>query len=229
MDRVTSLKFGDIGLIKTIVFSFSLLLSSISSAALINGDFSSGFTGWSGEVATYNLDTFTDSGIFPATSPLDTNYPSNYFLTGAGGAKISTSTAVVGGDAVDTYFVSLYQDFTVDSVAAGSTLTLSLGVTSDLSDSFDGAVQLIDLSGSLSDVDLTAGGSFDVTNWAGVSTAQLAFFVSDEDYSLDIGVFDMLTVSNILFTETQGPGSTVPVPSSILLLGLGMLALRKKF
>lgn len=208
-----------------VLFAVSASFGSGASAGLMNADFSAGFTGWSGELCTFNATTLADSCYDDATMmpipplPVDpSSYSDNYILPGAGSAKISTSSA---GD-VDTYFVSLFQDFTVDAIAPGSTLDLSLSVLTMLTTPSNGAVQLIDNGGVLPTIDLTAGGIYDITSWVGAS-AQLALFVSDDDFTLP-ALTDMITVSDITFTET----ASVPEPGSLLLFGLGMAGLLRR-
>ena len=201
-----------------LLFALSATFGSHASAGLMNADFSSGFDFWSGEIATFDFGAppgSEDSGIGPAGTPLNTAQPDNYLLPGPGAAKISTSSSGL----VDTYFVSLFQDFTVDPIAPGSTLELSLVVTAVLTDSLNGAVQLIDNGGLLPTIDLTGGGSFDITDWVGAS-AQLALFVSDDDFTLP-AVADMITIGDIVFTET----AAVPEPGALLLFSLGFAGL----
>ncbi|NHN39741.1 PEP-CTERM sorting domain-containing protein [Pseudomaricurvus alcaniphilus] len=220
MQLKSRLRFGLPALARSLVIIFGLFGSHLASASLMNADFSSGFDFWSGEIATFDVDS---AALTFGPTPLPLVVDDNYSLV-AGGAKISNSfdpTAGVAG--VETFFISLYQDFTVDAIAAGSTLELSLTVIDGLTGPFDGAVQLIDLSGGLADLDLTAGGAFDITAWAGLTTASFVVFVDDFDFSLPTAP-DMLTVSGITFTETL---AAVPEPASILLIGLGLLALRR--
>lgn len=201
-------------LFKPACFVLSLLTSQYASAALINNDFSSGFDHWQGEVVIYNYDTFSESAPI---GDITGSYADNYTVTG-NAATLSTSF----DDENDYWAVTLYQDFTVNSIAAGSSLTLSLDVVADLTDVFDdyAFAELLDLDDNLAAIDLTAGGDFDITAWSGVN-ASIQFGVMDGDYE----VFDSLTVSNLAITETL---SEVPEPATALIFLMGIAGLMRK-
>lgn len=194
----------------------SLLLcgTGLANAGLVNGDFSSGFTGWSGEV------TSDGTGTLPADTPQvvdPATFASNYSASG-GAAQIQTADA-----SPDIYSVVLFQDFTIDPIAVGSTLSLSLSITTSLTSPIDdfAFAQLEDLSGTLGPIDLLAGGTFDVTAWAG-SNATLSFGVSDADFLYP----DIITVSTIVFAETVSPQGQVPAPGALWLVIAPLLAWR---
>jgi hypothetical protein len=213
MPNENSRRLAGNSLFRVLFCVFWLFSSGLASAALINGGFSSGFTGWQGEVATFDNGTFVDSGLVAVDPGL---VAANYSPVVNG---ITLTTSQVG--LVDTYFVSLFQDFTIDSIALGNTLGLSLDVVSNLTSVVDdlAAVQLTDLGGGLPVLDLSAGGMFDVTAWVG-ATARLAILVSDGDFQLP----ESITVTNIAFTERSG---RVPAPAPCLLIGIGLLAMRR--
>ena len=198
------------------VFAAGLMFSHIAGAGILNGDFSSGFTGWQGEVTE---DDGSGFGNIVSVNPLPGSYTDNY--SSASGSAVLTA-ASSSTDLV--YGVSLFQDFTIDTIAAGSTLELSLDITASLTDP-DGNYGFGDFitaqleSTGMTTLDLSAGGVFDVTDWAGLA-ASITFYIEDGDYATDT-----LTIDNIVFTEKT---AAVPAPATILLFTLGLAAMRKK-
>lgn len=201
-------------LIKPTCLLLGVLTSQYASAALMNSDFSSGFDHWQGEVVTYNYDTNSDNYDL---GDITGSYADNYMITG-NSATLTTSF----DDENDYWSVVLFQDFTVDTITADSTLTLSLDVEIELTSIFDdyAFVELLDLDDNLTAIDLTTGGSFDITAWSGVN-ASIQFGVMDGDFD----VFDSLTVSNLTITETL---AKVPEPSTVLIFLTGIALLIRK-
>ncbi len=182
--------------------ALSLVFSGSVFAGLMNADFSSGFDNWNGEL----VDTFGPLPVDPATE-------GDFYSIIPNGARLTTSDVNP-----DVFVVSLFQDFTVDSIASGSTLELSLSVSAAADDAF---AQLRDLDGILPTVDLLGGGTFDITAWAGAN-ATLEFSVSDVFFDFP----DELEVSNIAFTEI--PRADVPAPAPLALLAIACVVFARR-
>jgi hypothetical protein len=175
-------------------------------AALVNGDFSGGFSSWAGEV-------FIDGQPGPvAVAPLPGAYTGNFSL-GADGATLATTFL-----ANNVYDVIMYQQFDVDTLAPRNTgLQLLLDITYFLSDLADiVTAQLTDPNGVLSPKNLLGGGPVDITEYAG-RTAEILFQVADFD-----DVAETLTVGNIRIEQVPAPA-----PLALLTAGLGLLAGRR--
>jgi hypothetical protein len=186
--------------------------SQFASAGLMNNDFSDGFSGWQAEVTSYNLDTATDTTL---SGDIFADFSDNFSLSGDG---VSLSTTASGSE--EFWNIVMFQDFVVDTVDAGQSLTLSLDISSQLTDgAFDFSfAQLRNLQ--TNDVlDLSSGGSFDISTWAGVN-ASLEFGVQDGDFNLS----DSLSFSGLSIMQS----STIPEPATLLLFGLGAWALTRK-
>lgn len=197
-------KYNRTSIYTAITLAAGLMWSSHASAGLINGDFSSGFTGWQGDVNDPS-DPFGSTLMPAAPTTLTSNYQ-----TALGITTLTTT---------DEYWsVALFQDFHIDSIGAGSSLELSLDLSSNLSDGFD--FVFAQLEGALGTIALTSGSVYDITAWADAS-ASLVFGIIDGDFV----VGDTLTISNISITEKT---SAVPEPSSLILIGAGLLTLRRK-
>ena len=185
----------------------ALLCSAFSSAELLNGDFSSGFDNWQGEV------TSGDPGTTTAVNPSAiTNFDA------------SSGTAVISNDDTN-WAVALFQDFTVQSLlASGNTLWLELDFSASVSGPFDFFVaELEDTTGGLLTLDISSG-SIDITAWAGMA-AGIVFYLQDDDFQTG----DFLTIDNIRITQHE---ASVPEPTSLFLLlgaGLGLIASQRKF
>lgn len=192
------------------VFAALALPTAAANAALTNGDFSAGFDGWSGRAVTCTLCDGSDD-LATDLNPPPGAFSGN-FATGADGATIATSY-----DDNTVYWTQLWQVFTVDPLMGRATslaldLTIGVVLSDDVTDLAIAVLQ--DPAGTLTPVDLLAGGPVDITAFAG-RQAELYFEVSD---FVD-GQRDTLTVGDIRIEQ-------VPLPATLLLLvpGLGLLA-----
>ena len=192
-------------------------MANTANADFINTDFSNGFDNWQGEVLGFDytaapgLEDFADVGDITAT------YPDNFTLSGPAATVTTTADATS-----DYYSIVMFQDAFLDILAPNESLWLSLGVSTSLTSAVDDFffVQLRNLATD-DVVDLSAGGSFDITAFTG-NNVTFEFGVQDNDFVLG----DALTVSNISFDVTA---TDVSAPAGTLLaaLGLGMMAWRR--
>jgi len=196
------------------ILSTGIMWSSQSLALpLTNGNFASGFAGWSGEVI-----------IDPATTPTPATLTTPNYTLNTGGALLTTSFLTDG-----IYNVRLFQDFNIPTLTSPlNTLALNLSVGWTLSNptgrNSDFASALLEDTGSPLLLDLTGGGTFDITSWAGKSVS-LSFLVQD-----NAGIADTLQVGGIGITETVvNNNNTVPEPTGLMIFGISLLALRKKY
>jgi len=192
---------------------FVFMVSSAYATSFQNGDFSSGFTGWSGEIIDTNFSTTT---VDPDTSSLFSIVsPNNQ-------AQISLD---------DTYWNNtLYQDFDMDSIESGWKMQISFWIKGTPSDGLSATLSdqngqyFVNLLSEISNSALLSGTNVtvDITSFAqnhGGEQVELAFTLYDLDYDTS----DLLNVDNITFTKI--PATPVPVPSSMLLLFTGLVSL----
>ncbi len=204
-----------------LIGSLFLLLGSaaIEAAPLQNGDFSSGnFTGWQGDlISVGTVDPDTDT---------------HYSVVGA------NQVAQLENDEVD-WIASLFQDFTLDTLAPGETMDINFWIKWTPTDSDQdqisatlsdvGVTDTVDLLAGVADSDLTAGTNVtrDITafaqNWGGANV-ELMFTIQDYDFVIP----DQLQIDDISFTR-HAPVPT-PTPLPLLLAALGGMAVhgRKK-
>lgn len=186
--------------------------SQFASAGLMNTDFSDGFNGWQAEITSYNLDTATDTTL---SGDIFADFSDNFSLSGD---EISLNTTASASE--ELWNIVMFQDFVVDSVDAGQSLMLSLDISSQLTDeAFDFSFAQLRNLQTNDVIDLSSGGSFDISTWAGVN-ASLEFGVQDGDFNLG----DSLSLSGLSIMQS----STIPEPTTVLLFGLGALALTRK-
>lgn len=192
------------GLLAGVVFSASAI-----ALPLQNGDFSSGFDNWKGE-----LYDGTASVELPADEPFGNH--SGIYSTPGGGAATLTPDEVY-------WNVLLYQAFDVPTTVG--MLTLSFSYEWVISDNVNDFVlaELNDLTGGSGTVSLFDSSSMpsgtiniDITALAG-EEAELLFLIEDTDDSRN----DSLTIRNITITETM----SVPAPPTLLLLFAGLTGL----
>ncbi|WP_198245447.1 PEP-CTERM sorting domain-containing protein [methane-oxidizing endosymbiont of Gigantopelta aegis] len=187
----------------------------VSAAGLQNGDFSSNFDNWSGQVDY--IDDYTASQMNAVTTP-------DFFtIEGTGGeAKLSTNYDFITGIG---WAVTMFQDFTMPTLsAAGNSLWLDFDFMVQLDDIAGGDnwfAQIGDGIGPLIDIDIAGAGPFDVTSFAGLNV-QILFGLENM-----AGGDDWLKIDNITITE-QMQANNVPEPGVFALLGLGVLMLRRK-
>jgi hypothetical protein len=210
------------------IFLFTFCFCINANATLLNSDFSSGFDDWQAEVeyidGTSGLDEIDDGNIIAS-------FPDSF---SSFGNSATLTTAFDGNNGNELWSVLMYQDFMFDSIMAGSSLWLSLDVIFVLTDGGTFPVvgdpstgflddfafaQLVDDLGNVL-LDLSTGGTFDVTAWAGIDVA-LEFGVIDNDFLLG----DALTVSNIVITEVKA--AQVPSPATLFLYILGIVLLKR--
>ena len=179
-----------------------LALPSSSFGSLINGDFSSlDFTGWQGEVTDIFINTtFVD--------PFPNGFSEN-FDASSGQAILTTSTIDT-----DIFSVFMFQQFALDTVAAGESLLLSYDLSAVLTDQIDAAFAQLNYGPSFSNaIDLFSTPNVDVTFLAG-QNVELFFGVEDLD---DLN--DSLTVDNLVISRTTRP---ISEPSVLFLLSVGL-------
>jgi len=188
--------------------AFSGLSFTASAAGLTNGDFSSGFTGWSGDISA---------------GPVDLASPSDNFDASTGAAVMSTSYFTTGD-----YMVDLFQTFDLSSTAQTLSFDYSW-VADDATDTWQ--AQLVDISDPnnhfltfTTSAPGSGKGQFDLTGFSDL-TVQLLFGL--ENMWGGDGIEDTLTVDNIVIAERQPNG--VPEPSTLLLMTAGLIAIRRKF
>ena len=190
-------------LAKLLFFVGGLLLSSGASAGLINGDFSDGLYGWSGDINYYSVDADEEIAAYDINF---TEYTDNYF-TGSNSVTLNTSA----NSAMEYWGVYLFQAFMV----ADNSSLISLAFDS-LADS--AYVTLVDDNGDLLHDFMLDGLSADISALAGSSVA-LEFGIEDFNYNYD----DYLTVSNISISQSA---NAVSAPNAFALFLLGLLAVR---
>jgi hypothetical protein len=180
----------------------SLSIPQFAHASLINTDFSAGFSNWTAEIIDLNLGPqFIDPSLYPDNFTASTN-------------SVSLNTSTDGQN--DIWSIVLFQDVIFSQMGSGA-LTLSLDVTTDLTSNDYYFVQLRNLI-SNDVMDLSNGGSFDISAWIGVD-ATFEMGVQDLDFALP----DYLVVSNINISSTD-----IPEPASWLLFLLGICGLRQR-
>lgn len=188
-----------------------LAFSSWSQASILNPDFSQGFDSWQAQISQYDPATLTSS---TQSGSLAGSFPASFQLAGN---SLTLKTAVQQD--LENWSLILFQDLQFETLLSGQSLWLSLNVMALLSSADDFYfAQLRDLA--TDDVlDLTAGGSFDLSSWTGRALT-LEFGIQDNDFQLD----DMLTISDLGLSVIN---HSVPAPASVLLLLPGLWLLRR--
>lgn len=192
---------------------FLLGFSSITQASILNPDFSQGFDHWQAQVSQF--DPLSANSI-SHTGPIAPLFPQSFSLSGN---SLTLSTALQQD--LENWSLVLFQDLQFDALASGQSLWLSLNVLAWLT---DGGVddfyfaQLRDLA-SNDVLDLTAGGSFDISSWTGRALT-LEFGLQDNDFQLG----DRLAISDLQLRITN---NTVPAPATALLLLPALWLLRR--
>lgn len=176
--------------------------SGFSQASILNPDFSQGFEHWQAQVSQFDPLTANSTTQTGAIAPL---FPESFSLAG-NSLTLSTSYQ----QDLENWSLLLFQDLQFDTLASGQSLWLSLSLLSWLSSADDFYfAQLRDLA--TNDVlDLTAGGSFDISSWTGRALT-LEFGVQDNDFQLG----DLLTISDLNLSISN---NSVPAPATALLL-----------
>jgi len=196
----------------------SLLWQPVSLGALVNGDFGTNdFTGWSAQVITCAICDGSDDSVSNLAPPgNDANHDAS-----TGSAELATDDLSFATP--DVFSINLFQEFVMDSIVAiGATLELSLDFSFVVGMGDLAIAQLEDRSAvPLATLNLSAGGSFDVTAFAGRGVT-LSFLVVD----LVDGFSDSLSVDNIVISESVP--ATSPLPGPLVLLPLAFLLLHRQ-
>lgn len=200
-----------------IYFTFLVLLCSNAAAdPIVNGDFSSGFSGWSGSGIVNNSgfalleDNDGYALLYQGAALAPGNYTLDFDFT------TILSELIPQGTFADSFYASLYF---VDDISTFDLAALS----------FDDVVPLIDLSGPLIDW----GGGTVTTVGNGWLHYSIGF---SNSYQYAIPVFELFDLNFILgdsrieIDNVAIGGTAVPEPASALLLAavLGAAVLRKK-
>ena len=197
------------------VLTLACAAGSAAAAPLTNGDFSAGFTGWSGQtIACGDVACTPGADVTTDLDPPPGAFTLNFDAT-SGAATIATSFLDN-----DVYSTSLRQLFDVDEIEGRNTgLALALEIDFTLTDLDTDLViaQLTDPNGVLPAKDLLGGGPADITEYVG-RTAEIYFEISD----FFDGERDTLTVGNISVEQVPAPA-----PLVLLMAGLGLLAGRR--
>ncbi|GAB6068748.1 hypothetical protein JCM13664_20690 [Methylothermus subterraneus] len=205
------------------VTCLSLYLTAPALALPSNGDFETGdFTGWSGDLVS--------------TGPVDPNLDPHFSIVPHAGPS-SSYVAQVQNDDTD-WLATLFQVFTLDSLPGpGWTMDITFWIQWTPSDSTQDTLQVqlydlgitdtVDLLSGVSNADLLGGTwvTQDITRFArtwGGQNVELAFTLSD----FDLFTPDTLWLDGISINQ-RAPGS-VPEPTSLVLLGSGILGLGVK-
>ncbi len=189
--------------------------SGMAQAGLLNADFSQGFNHWQG------IGYWTDPQA--NTNGVETNlnfsaYPASFALN-AGILQLTTALS----QQREWWSLLMFQDFTLQA-SSGQKVWLHINLQKQLSSPDDFYfVQLRDLDTNDA-LDLSAGGSFDVTAWAGRQLS-LEFGVQDNDFVLG----DKLQLTR-LELQVQNPATTVDTPAGSwsVLTGLLLLAVQMR-
>ena len=205
--------FGTLALVAGLAFQGS------AHADIFNGDFSAGFSGWSGQVDY--LDDYDAAAMDAVTTPDFFTLTSFATLTDA--ARLSTHYDPQTGSG---WAVSLFQTFTMPSLSQPTNrLWLEFDLFFSMDDPAGGdswLAQLTDQSGSgLAPVDLTAVSlPYEVTAFAGLDV-ELLFSIENI-----AGNDDSLVIDNLRITEEVV--DPIPAPSTLALVGLTLLFWRRK-
>jgi hypothetical protein len=194
------------------VFSFP----GIASASLINSDFSGGFNNWEGFVDI--VDEFGSPLGF--LDPIDPSAYSNNFMLSGDTLTLMGSEEDNNGTTELFYLVGIYQNFTLSALAPGVQSFLSIDVTASLFDSDAYQVALFDANTFSLLADLSSGGRFDVSAWAG-RDVYLEFTLIDNEGAMD----SSLAVSNISLEQVTAQVSE-PATFSVFALAI-MLFIRR--
>lgn len=187
---------------KSLVLMAMLMVSTFSSAGLINGSFIDGLDGWSGDVNYFAIIDDAEKSEFDV---IFSDFADNYQIE-MNGVSLNTSA----NSLAENWGVYLFQSFTVGNDASA----LSLAFESAADDAY---VTLVDIDGDLLHDFMLDGLSVDLTGLVGTVVA-LEFGVEDFDFVYD----DFLTVSNIAVTS-------VSEPSALAIFLFGLFVMRHKF
>jgi hypothetical protein len=192
-----------------LILIFVVAPQAASAIGVTNGDFSSSFGGWLGEVTDIDFNTVT--GI----SPLPGGYTNNFVLDN-GQAVLTTSTLTD-----DIFAVYLYQPVTIDTAAPGESLILSFDLTPVLTNPGTGDAffaWLVYGPDPLDFIDLVGQTATDITFLSGQSV-EIAFGIEDFDNWVDT-----LTIDNVAISRQ----ASAPTPTTLALTLAGLLGLYRR-
>jgi|LGVF01.1.fsa_nt_gb hypothetical protein len=182
------------------VFIHLVLCGTSLATPLQNGDFSSGFTGWSGYIWDGSSGTYVD----PASD--------DHFILTEGMSQISNDSTY--------YEVALFQEFDLPLDA----FTLSFNFSWEKTDAWDvvqatlyNSTEMLDLFPSTTNFNqLTASGiaTTDISSMAG-RTMTIEFLLQDGDWAET----DWFKMDNIVIAQQQ----PIPEPCTMALLGVGII------
>lgn len=190
--------------LQPILLVVGLCISGVSSAGLINADFSNGLNNWGGDVIYYDAINDIDNYIS------DVNFADFTSNVSTIGNSITLNTSADNNN--EYWGIYLYQPFMVD--INSNQLSLSYQFSADYA-----YITLLDENFDLLHDFMNDGLSVDLSAYAGSQVA-LEFGIEDSDLILD----DYLTVSNISISQNSVP---VPEPSTFVLFSIALLALRQ--
>ena len=212
----------------SVLVGMVFLVVSVSSHAvpITNGDFSDGLSGWSDVSMSGSASVGSDEALT---------------LGGAAGAEIYSASLWQGDNGffqfLDPLSLATGEKFlSFDVRLQGQSEDASESGTSLFSDSL--SVELYDSFDFTYDLFFQSGSDFAVNNaW---STVYLDISsLQGRDFALTINLFDeddgfntLFGLDNFMFTKTDSPNDSVPVPEpaslGLLALGLGALIMRRR-
>lgn len=210
-------------LITWITVSVFALLSHAAAASLVNLDFSDGFNGWSGEVIVFD-DFDLSETLFTgdAASGFFTTFADNYAISGD---EVTLSTFFDDNTFLDTFSVTLFQDFTFN-LAPDTDVFLDIMSTLSVTDPANDFVEIqIRNLDTFEVLDLTGATSFLLNDWSGVN-ATLEFTIQNFDF-----FDDAISISGLAFRE-ESTFVSRPVSSPavfLLLIGVILLGVKRQY
>lgn len=199
--------------------TLAVLCLPLSSQAGLMTDFTD--SSWQGEVLTW-----TDDGSPTGTETVSSgnifgDFTDNFSLT-SDTATLTTSEN--SADFSQNYGVVLFQEFMFDAVSTGSSLLLSLDISTDFTspdDLFFAEIKEFNsVSGLYEDVaiDLSSGGTFDVTSLIGKELS-IEFGAFDDDFIIG----EWMQITNFALVEEVAKNTDIPEPSYLFAFALMLI------